>query len=427
MTRMSRISRALNNSRPAFFSSYCIFAAFSAYFCMYAFRKPFTAATFDGAELWGIDYKPILIASQLLGYTLSKLIGIKIISEMPESRRAVTLVALIGVAQLTLLGFALVPAPYNVVMLFLNGIPLGMVFGLVLAYLEGRKVTEALSAGLCASFILSSGWVRSIGASFLEFGVSEYWMPFLTGLLFLIPFLGAVWLLRQIPQPTGEDVQLRSKRRPMSGQDRIGFFRRHWVGLTGLLVVYIGLTVVRSVRDDFSAEIWDELGIKKAPDIFAKSETLVMFGVVAINGAAIWISDNRKAFLTSLVLVSGGFFVTLFALAGQTRGWLSPLAFMVVIGLGTYVPYVAFHTTVFERLIASFREQGNVGFLMYLADTVGYVATVVVMILGFGDPQVSVVPMFSGLTFVIAVASIAIAFLLLFHFLARLPRKHEHN
>ena len=110
MTRMSRISRALNNSRPAIFSSYCIFAAFSAYFCMYAFRKPFTAATFDGVELWGIDYKPILIASQLLGYTLSKLIGIKIISEMPESRRAVTLVALIGVAQLTLLGCALVPA-----------------------------------------------------------------------------------------------------------------------------------------------------------------------------------------------------------------------------------------------------------------------------------------------------------------------------
>jgi len=35
--------------------------------------------------------------------------------------------------------------------------------------------------------------------------------------------------------------------------------------------------------------------------------------------------------------------------------------------------------------------------------------------------------MFSDLTFVIAVASIAIAFLLLFHFLACLPRKHEHN
>ena len=31
-----------------------------------------------------------------------------------------------------------------------------MVFGLVLAYLEGRKLTESLAAGLCASFIISS-------------------------------------------------------------------------------------------------------------------------------------------------------------------------------------------------------------------------------------------------------------------------------
>ena len=36
------------------------------------------------------------------------------------------------------------------VWLFVNGLPLGMVFGLVIGFLEGRKVTEALSAGpLC--------------------------------------------------------------------------------------------------------------------------------------------------------------------------------------------------------------------------------------------------------------------------------------
>ena len=395
---------------------------------MYAFRKPFTAATFNDVDLWGIHFKPVLIAAQLLGYTISKFVGIKVISEMKESRRAVTLVALIGLAELALLGFAIIPSPYNVIMLFLNGIPLGMVFGLVLSYLEGRRVTEALSAGLCASFILSSGWVRSIGAFLLVQGVSEYWMPFLTGLLFLLPFLVSVWLLRQIPRPTEQDEQFRSQRRPMSRVERVGFVRRHWVGLFGLLLVYIGLTIIRTVRDDFSAEIWVDLGIRDVPDIFARSETLVMFGVVAINGAAIWISDNRRAFLTSLILVAGGFFVTLFALAGQYRGWLHPLMFMVLIGLGTYVPYVAFHTTVFERLIASFRESGNVGFLMYLADTVGYVGTVAVMIFqGFADRQVSVLQVFSGTSFAIAVVSICLSFFLLFHFHLHLPQKHVPN
>ncbi len=36
----------------------------------------------------------------------------------------------------------------KVIMLFANGLPLGLVFGLVLAYLEGRRQTEALSAAL---------------------------------------------------------------------------------------------------------------------------------------------------------------------------------------------------------------------------------------------------------------------------------------
>ena len=286
-------------------------------------------------------------------------------------------------------------------------------------------MTEALSAGLCASFILSSGWVRSIGKYFLLQGVSEYWMPFLTGLLFVLPFLASVWLLRQIPRPTEQDVASRSRRRPMSGADRVGFVRRHWVGLVGLLMVYIGLTVIRTVRDDFSTEIWEDLGIRDVPDIFGRSETLVMFGVVAINGAAIWISDNRRAFLTSLILVTSGFLLALFALAGQHRGWFDPLTFMVLIGVGMYVPYVAFHTTVFERLIASFRETGNIGFLMYLADTVGYVCTVAVMISqGFADQQVSVLQVFCGLSSGIAILSICLTVFLLYHFHWRIPQKH---
>ena len=123
---------------------------------MYAFRKPISAGTFEGMELVGIGYKTVLITSQVIGYTLSKFIGIKYVSEVSPSRRAISILVLIGMAEVFLLLFGAVPAPYNFVMLFLNGLPLGMVFGLVLRYLEGRRMTEALSAGLCASFIVSS-------------------------------------------------------------------------------------------------------------------------------------------------------------------------------------------------------------------------------------------------------------------------------
>ena len=44
---------------------------------------------------------------------------------------------------------------------------------------------EALAAGLCASFIVASGVVKSIGRTLIEtYGVAETWMPFLPGMLF---------------------------------------------------------------------------------------------------------------------------------------------------------------------------------------------------------------------------------------------------
>src|SRR5688572_26866413 len=124
-----------------FLSCWCMAAAFGAYACMYAFRKPFTAGTYT-EEPFTAGFKTWLVLAQVLGYTISKFLGIKIIAEMTPARRVKMLFALIGIAQAALLLFGLIPPPYNAGCLFLNGLPLGMVFGLVLGFLEGRKLTE---------------------------------------------------------------------------------------------------------------------------------------------------------------------------------------------------------------------------------------------------------------------------------------------
>jgi len=54
--------------------------------------------------------------------------------------------------------------------------------------------------------------------------------------------------------------------------------------------------------------------------------------------------------------------------------------FMVLLGTGLYLPYVAVHTTIFERLIAIMRDRGNLGFLMYVADSAGYFGYVILMV-----------------------------------------------
>lgn len=82
---------------------------------------------------------------------------------------------------------------------------------------------------------------------------------------------------------------------------------------------------------------------------------------------------------------------------------------MVLIGLGLYLPYVAVHTTVFERLLALTGDKGNIGFLMYLADSFGYLGYVAVML------GRNVVPTNqSFLAFFVWIAGIVTAFAVLF-------------
>jgi len=375
------IRRWLDRASPAAFSAYCIVAAFGTYFCMYAFRKPFTAATFEGTVLGGLALKTLFVAAQVSGYTLSKFIGIRVVSSMPAHRRAASILALIAVAEVALVLFAVTPAPWSAVWLFANGLPLGMIFGLVLAFLEGRRQTEALTAGLCASFVLSSGVVKSVGQGLiLDHGVSEAWMPASVGLLFTLPLVLFVALLSRIPPPRAEDVQHRAERPRMTSADRRAFFAKHAPGLVGLVGVYLLLTVARSLRDDFAVEIWRDLGTTGEPGVFARTELVVMIGVLAVSAATVRIRSNRSAFLRSLWLSIGGFGLLAAATGMHLTGTIAPFPFMILSGLGLYVPYVLFHTTVFERLIAIVRDRANIGFLMYLADAIGYLGYVGVMV-----------------------------------------------
>jgi hypothetical protein len=358
---------------------WALIAAFGAYFCMYGFRKPFTAAGYTDWMLWGIGYKAVLVTSQTLGYALSKWVGIKIISEIKPEQRATRMLLMIGIAQLALLGFGLTPFPWNFAFLFLNGFPLGMVFGLVQGYLEGRRSAEALIAGLCASFILADGVTKSVGAYLLEGGVSESWMPFTAGLVFALPLLLFVWMLSQVPKPSEADVAMRAERVPMDKAARRAFFAKYRPGLIALSVAFLLVTILRSIRADFAPELWSALGFNGKPAVFTQSELYVMFGVTLLNGLSIFIADNRRAFLASQYLSLLGFALILMAWWGLGAG-MGGFWYMVLIGLGLYLPYVAVHTTVFERMIAMTREKANIGFLMYTVDTIGYVGYIMIML-----------------------------------------------
>ncbi|MFN0067741.1 MAG: DUF5690 family protein [Limisphaerales bacterium] len=388
--------------------AWSVTAAFVTYFCMYGFRKPFTAAGYTGQTLGGIDFKTVLVSAQVLGYMVSKFIGIKVVAEMSPRHRAAAILVLIAASHLALLGFGLVPAPYNFAFLFLNGLPLGMVFGLVVGFIEGRRHTEALAAGLCASFIVADGFTKTVGKALLDGGVPEQWMPFVAGLVFAPPLAVGVWMLSRVPPPDAADVAERSVRKPLNRADRRRFFARHATALVPLVAMYLLVTVQRSMRADFAPELWAGLGEPAAPAVFTQSELIIALVVLAATGATALVRNNRLAFGLSLATCLAGLVLIALALLGLRAGQIGGFAFMVCVGLGLYLPYVAVQTTLLERLIALTREPGNLGYLVSLADAVGYLGYVAVMIgRAVFAPGNNLLTFFEGASWLVALASVA--------------------
>lgn len=354
--------------------------AFCTYSCMYAFRKPFTAATFDTLFVWGLKYKDVLIMAQLIGYTLSKFLGIKIIAEMKSQSRGFNILKLIAIAALSLLFFALTPAPYNIIFLFINGIPLGMVWGIVFSFLEGRKTTEFMGSVMAVSFIFSSGFVKSVGKWLIKVqGVSEWWMPLLTGLIFLVPMMLFIFLLEQIPEPTAEDIAHRSERKPMDAVERKNFVNSYLPGIAALVISYVMLTIMRDFRDNFAADIWHELGYNDA-SIFTETEIPVSLGILFFMSLLIAVKDNLLALKLNHLIVALGFALAGLSTFGFTHHFISPFTWMVLSGLGLYLGYVPFNVVFFERKIAALRHPANVGFLMYVADSFGYLGSIGILL-----------------------------------------------
>jgi Family of unknown function (DUF5690) len=396
----SRTRQFLERANPVLFTAIAGIAGFAAYFSMYAFRKPFSVALFSDVPGWhfALDYKIALVLAQVAGYALSKFIGVKVIAEFEPQKRAGGIIKLIFLSWVALLLFAIVPAPWNVFAMFLNGLPLGMIWGLVFSFMEGRRTSEVLGAILCASFIVSSGVVKSIGKLLMDNShISAFWMPAATGVLFF-PLLGiSVWGLSQLPPPSPRDESERVRRAPMGRAERMEFLRRYGTGIGLLVASYVLTTALRDFRDNFAAEIWTALGFGHAAAVFTASELPVAVFALTVLGVIIVVRNNVKA----LLVIHGVVFAGLLLLGASTlayqSGLLSPLAWMIMSGAGLYMAYVPFNAMLFDRLIAVSGTVGTAGFLIYIADASGYFGSCALLIWrNFGLVQLNWLQVFTA-------------------------------
>ena len=344
---------------------------------MYAYRRPFAVGTYAGAPLLlGLDPKTTYLIAQVVGYATAKFVGIKVVSELPAHRRALGLAATICAAELSLVLFAILPAGPAALALLLNGLSLGMVWGMVFGFLEGRRTSDFLGAALCASFIVASGVVKSAGKALLDAGVAERWMPATTGLIFAPAMALTIFLLSRIPPPSRQDEAERSRRAPMNGTERSAFFTRFATTLVPLILAYVLLTALRDFRDSFAREIWDALGFSAQPSVLATTEIPVALGALLGVASMSIVRDNRRAYFAIHGLMIAGAALVLGATVLHRAGALGPVPWMIATGLGLYLGYVPFNCVLFDRLVAATGSVATAGFLIYVADAAGYVGSV---------------------------------------------------
>lgn len=374
-----KLSEIINGS-PFNQTLFASVTAFFTYMCFYPFRRAYTAATYEELAFFGVNFKILIITAQVLGFAVSKGIGIKYVSEMQPQDRSRNLLIMISSSWICYLFFALAPAPYNLFFIFLASLPLGMVYGTILGFLEGRKTTDLLVAVLTASFIMGSGFAKSIGKWVMtSLEVSQFWMPFVACGIMIIPFGICAWLMGQIPPPTEEDKQSRTERKPMQKAERKAFIKEFALSMTIFVVSYVLLTTFREFRDNFTPEIWKLLGYGNNSAIFTQTETPIAITVLLMMAAMRWVQNNYKAFvIIQLLMLAGGVLIGVSTLLYQQK-ILSPVMWLTTLGLGVYMAYAMCNSLYFERMIATFKKSGTVGFLITFADYYAYIGSISVL------------------------------------------------
>ena len=351
--------------------------ALLSYSLVYALRKPFTAAGFDGLEVAGMDYKIVVSIIQLVGYVCAKLIGIKVISELRRQDRLRFIIGSAALSEASLLAFGLLPVPINIAALFFNGLSLGCMWGVIFSFLEGRRTTDILASIMGVSMALSSGVAKSLGLYALnDLGVSEFWMPALIG-AFAFPLLCLPgWTMTRFPRPTAADMAARSERVTLDGRQRRELVSRFMPLLVMLFGANLLLTVQRDIKEDFIVCIIDVSTVSSWAFAYIDSiATIVLLAVFAILSA----SGNHLRVLCGILLLAAGGMGTIAAL-GATPATLPTDTWLFLQTLCIDIAYLSFQTIFFERFIACFKIRGNVGFFIITIDFVGYLGTLAILL-----------------------------------------------
>lgn len=391
---------------------------FLSYLFFYPFRRAYAATVFENIFYFNLPLKTLIIIAQVLGFAVSKWLGVKIISEILPQNKFKSLVYFALFSAICMLLFGLVPAPYSLFFIFLGSLPLGMFYGIILTYLEGRQISEFLVATLTASFIIGSGFAKTLGKWLIDYWlVPEKYVPFAADCVMFLPLVLVLWLLNYTPAPTPLDIERRTKRPNMNKTQRAAFLSKYKIEVILFIISYCILTAFREFRDNFLPEILANLKIKEGPAIFTKTEWPIAIAVITTMIGFKWVKDNKTAFLgINYLMILGGVLIGLSTFLFQ-KNIISPIYWLICLGFGVYLAYALCNSLYFERMIATIKEPSSVGFLITLADFYAYFGTIGILLYKhFFGANFNYVSFFINMAYIVAVVYSSLVLFNLWYF-----------
>ena len=371
--------------RLAFFSWGC-------YLCMYGMRKPWAALQYVGdAPLLGMHPKVAIAVSQIVGYFMGKLLGIKL-QQFVTGQRLLVVLAGIGInCTICWFGFYALPrGPLSLLAVMLGSFPLASLWSLIYRYIEGRRCSDFVGGVFGTSVIMGPGVSKLAGSALAalsaRFGMNEWAVPFIATAFFFLPgYLICIIVLSRTPPPTASEVAEMGDRTASSkpgggsggGLPTDSFFYllvTYWPGVVGVGVFNACMLAVREVRDTFQPEIWKALyGHVPAPATFIFTEVpatlVVLFLCQRISAVR---SAHSALKLVHALMIGCG---CMFPLINLLRPVIGGANWFMGQGAALSLGAVIVSSCYFDRVIAAMRSNSSAGVLIQAADMLGYIGS----------------------------------------------------
>ncbi|MES1910816.1 MAG: hypothetical protein MHM6MM_003345 [Cercozoa sp. M6MM] len=402
----------IQRSSPGLFAVLAGVVVFTTYAATYCIRFPTFVPTYKDRTAFGVELKSALTIAQSFGYILFKIPTVVYFPKLPKRAWMPALIACYAWSTvcLALMGW-FTSGEGKVVMTFLCAAGLTPVYALIVRFLEGRKITEPLTAMLLFATVVTGGMARSIGAWFLTLGVAEAWMPLVVALCAAPVYCLSSYLLHTLPPPTEEDRSLRQARLPMTIGQQKQWSLKFWQPLSVCAVWYIAAVGYRMFRDYFQTDIMEELmcDVGQDPDECSPSPlvyTLTEFACGSVVLAAVVsltpLKNNYKAFFLTMLYMAIGSGPLLIGGTALLSG-SSPLGWMVSSGTGVSLGgSMLIGAPWWDRLMAAAGDSYTVSFLCYWSDFFGHSGTIGVVFYKefFTSDDVSFASFFESISYV---------------------------